>query len=126
MAPTLNLNGTSIATSLAACAQKTSGSITSTITFQTIYSPVNQHGFIYVAAGGPCYSTAMAFFETLAGFSYGSLTLTAQSGNAAQLPINISSATTGGTVNITLLLTGAGIQVKTSATSTVQWYVVNF
>ena len=51
-APTITLNGTSIATSLAACAQKTSGSIASTTTFQTIYTPINQRGCIYVAAGG--------------------------------------------------------------------------
>ena len=68
----------------------------------------------------------MAFFETLASYSYGSLTLMAQSGNAAQLPINTSSAATGGTVNVSLQLTGAGIQVKTSASTTVQWFAINF
>ena len=50
----------------------------------------------------------------------------AQCGNAAQLPINTSSASTGGTVNVSLQLTGAGIQVKTSTTCNVTWYVVNF
>ena len=67
----------------------------------------------------------MAFFEALTGYSYGSLTLLAQSGNAAQTAINTSSAATGGTVNITLQWTGS-IQVKTSASTTVQWFVINF
>ena len=124
-APTINLNGTSIATSLAACAQKTSGSFASTATFQTIYTPVNQRGFIYVGAGPPCYSTAMAFFEALTGYSYGSLTLLAQSGNAAQGVLNTSSAATGGIVNVFLQWNG-NIQVRTSTACTVQWFIMNF
>jgi hypothetical protein len=105
---------------------RTSGTLASTTTFQTIFSPVNQRGFIYVAAGAPCYSTACAFFEALTNFSFSSLTLISQSGNAAQASINTSSASTGGTVNITLQMTSAVIQVKTSTSCTVRWFVMLF
>jgi hypothetical protein len=105
---------------------RTNGTLSSTTTFQTIFNPVNQRGFIYVAAGPPCYSAATAFFEAFTGYSYGSLTLIAQSGNAAGAPINTSSAATGGTVNVSLQLVGAGIQVKTSASCSVSWFVMFF
>ena len=105
---------------------RTSGTIASTTSFQTIFSPVNQRGFIYVAAGTPCYSTACAFFEALTSYSYSSLTLVSQCGNAAQASINTSSASTGGTVNITLQMVSSVIQVKTSASCTVKWFVMMF
>ena len=106
---------------------RTSGSLTSTSTFQNAWAPgTNTRGIIYAAAGGPCYSTASAFFEYLTGFSYGSLTLLSQCGNAAQLALNTSNASTGGTVNITLQQSGGFIQVKTSTVCVVQWYVVMF
>ena len=105
---------------------RTNGTLSSTTTFQTIFNPVNQRGFIYVAAGPPCYSAAAAFFEAYTGYSYGSLTLIAQSGNAAGTAINTSSAATGGTVNVSLQLVGAGIQVKTSASCSVSWFVMFF
>jgi hypothetical protein len=105
---------------------RTSGVISSTTTFQTIFIPGNQRGFIYVAAGPPCYSAAAAFFEAFTGYSYGSLTLIAQSGNAASAPINTSSAATGGVVNVSLQLAAPGIQVKTSTSCSVSWFVTLF
>ena len=105
---------------------RTNGTLSSTTTFQTIFAVGSQRGFIYVAAGPPCYSTAAAFFEGFAGYSYGSLTLIAQSGNAASAPINTSSAATGGIVNVSLQLVAAGIQVKTSTSCPVSWFVTYF
>ena len=124
----IKFNGTSSLSTLITSnlAPKTSGSIASTTTFQTLYSSVNQRGFIYVAAGAPCYSTAMAFFEAYTGYSYGSLTLMAQSGNASSAAINTSNATTGGVVKVSLQMSSGAIQVKTTASTTVQWFVINF
>ena len=119
-------NGTSLTTTISNCATKTSGTITSTTTFQTFFTPVNQHGFIYVAAGPPGYSTASAFFEALTGSSYSSLTLVSQGGDAAQAVINTSSASTGGTVRVSLQNVGGAIQVKTTSTCTVKWFVMMF
>ena len=50
----------------------------------------------------------------------------AQSGNGAGAAINPSNAATGGTATVSLQLTGAGIQVRTSASCTVQWLAINF
>ena len=80
---------------------KISGTIASTTTFQIIYTPSNTRGFIYVVAGGPCYSMVMAFFEAYSGFSYGSLTQLATAGNGVQGVLNPPNTSTGGTVNIT-------------------------
>jgi hypothetical protein len=118
---------TSLATSLNNLnALRTNGTITSTTTFQTIFTPVDQRGIIYVAAGAPCFSAASAFFETFAGFSYGSLTLLSQSGDAAQASLNTSSASTGGVVRVTLRLSSGDIQVSTTSSCTLRWFVSMF
>jgi hypothetical protein len=72
------------------------------------------HGFIKVntqTGGTGVYSMATAFFEK-ADRSNTSLTLIAQSGNAAQGTLNTTNASTGGTVQITLQRSGNNIQAR--------------
>jgi hypothetical protein len=57
-----------------------------------------------------------AFFEKT-DRSNPSLTLIAQPGNAAQGTLNTTNASTGGTVQITLQLSGNNIQAKSVPTS---------
>ena len=126
-APTINLNGTSIATSLAACAKKTSGSIAGTTAFQTIYTVVQgTRGFITVVAVAPNYNMFMGFFEWTAGGSYQVLTQLAQSGNAPQTALNTTNSSSGGTVNLTVqqVSSTGPIQAKMSTNGTINWYVM--
>ena len=125
-APTITLNGTSIATSLAACAQKTSGSIAGTTAFQTIYTvALGTRGFITVTSSAPNYSMFMGFFEWTAVGTYQSLTQLAQSGNNNQGVLNTTNLSTGGIVNLTVQqIPNAGpIQAKVTTNATIYWYV---
>ena len=125
-APTINLNGASIATSLAACAKKTSGSIAGTTSFQTIHNVVQgTRGFITVIAVAPNYSTFMGFFEWTASGSYQQLTQLAASGNGPQAALNTTNQSTGGVMNLTVqqVSNSGPIQAKVNTNGTINWYI---
>ena len=78
---------------------KTSGSLSGTSTYQTIYTVVlGTRGFITVIASAPTYNMFMGFFEWTSGSTYQSLTQLAQSGNTNQLALNTTNASSAGTV----------------------------
>jgi hypothetical protein len=104
---------------------RTSGTLSSTSTFQTVFSPWNQRGIFYASSGPPYYSAISAFFEVMSGYSYGSLTLLSQAGNGAGAALNTSSANSGGPMQIFVQSAG-GIQVKTTGACTVKWFVMLF
>ena len=126
-APTINLNGASIATSLDACAKKTNGSIAGTTAFQTIYTvALGTRGFITVISGSPNYSRFMGFFEWTAAGTYQSLTQLAQSGNNTQGVLNTTNMSTGGVMNLTVQqVSNVGtIQATVATNSNINWYVM--
>jgi hypothetical protein len=90
-------------------------------TWTTIYPIVSgNHGWIKVnpttAATVAQSSMVSAYFERT-DRSYASLTMMAQSGNAAQGALNSTNASTGGTMQITLQLSGNNIQAKSVPSS---------
>jgi hypothetical protein len=103
---------------------RTSGTLASTTSFQTIYTIVsNQHGIVRVSSTNTSYPSMMiALFEWTNGSTYPSLTQIASSGNANQASINTTN-TGNGTQYITLQINGSTIQVKTTASFNVTWYV---
>ena len=84
-------------------------------TWTTIFAITSgNHGFIKVntqSGGTGVYSMTTAYFEKT-DRSNTSRTLIAQSGNAAQGTLNTTNASTGGTVQITLQLSGSNVQAK--------------
>ena len=127
----LKYNGTtSLTTQMATLnGYKTSGSITSNTTFQTVYTITSgTRGFsTLVSQGNNC--IIMAFFEFTTGTTYASLTQLAQAGNNYQTSApSAPNTASGGTVGMTIQLLNATnttpyIQVKTTNTGTVYWYV---
>jgi hypothetical protein len=89
-------------------------------TWTTIFSIASgNHGFIKVntqSGASNVYSMTTAYFESN-NRTYPSLTLIAQSGNATQGALNTTNASTGGTVQITLQLSGSNIQARSVPSS---------
>ena len=101
---------------------KTTGSISGTTSFQTIYNINGNSGFIIVFAGAPNNSNITALFCTGANYC---LTQIASAGNANQTALNTTNAASGGTCNLTIqqLNNTGAIQAKVPANSTISWQV---
>jgi hypothetical protein len=127
----IRFNGTSSLTTIASTVStinsyKTSGSISGTSTYQTIYTVVQgTRGFITVIAIAPHYNMFLGFFEWTAGGSYQSLTQIAQSGNAPQSVLSTTNASSGGTMSLTVQqVSNTGpIQAKVSTAGIINWYI---
>ena len=123
--PSITLNGSSISSQFAS---KSSGSITATTTFQTIYTLTSgTQGVITAVSGNGSYPCMMsAFFQWTNGTTYPSLTQIASSGNAVQSGISTTNVGNG-TQYIALQITSTGtplIQIKSTTSSfTVRWYI---
>ena len=109
---------------------KTSGTISSTTSFQTVYTPSSgTRGFITLTSSSNGMITA--FFEYTNNITYPCLVQLAISGNAQQPVLTSSSSTFNGTQTIFIQMLQNGmppfsIQVKTTTSATVYWNVTHF
>jgi hypothetical protein len=102
---------------------KTSGSISATTTFQTIYTiTTSGQGIITVSGTSPSYlGMVMGFFQWLPNGSNASLTQLAASGNGAQAVLAPNTFT--GTNAVSFNISGVNLQVKALAPTTLNWYI---
>jgi hypothetical protein len=127
----IKYNGATTLTSLTAQmttlnGYKTSGAISGTSTYQTMYTvALGTRGFITVIAASPTYNMFMGLFEWTSAATYQSLTQLAQSGNTNQSNLNTTNASSAGTVSLSVQqVANTGlIQAKVITASPITWYV---
>ena len=128
-------NGKSLTSQIATLnGYKTSGTLSATTTFQTIYTlnnttGVSHRGFITASCSSSPFGFVMAFFEWAVGSTYPTITQLAWSGGTspsypmAALAPNASSRTQTVFLQISSSGNPVNIQVKTTASCTIHWYI---